>query len=319
MNTKPLVNGFRISGKMRPYVLRLRLRGRDFDFGSSPEAAVRFKKCIGDMEKILHSRRIAKGAVHCVIGETLEIAADFALEELRRAATNERTAAAQTALNRLIRRLRDLASVIAELPPSERGRLYQQVTAELNRSPFDTEVFIEVIGAISVALPTLSPRRRVDEALDIIHPNDGAGTIKWSDSDPPPMRRSSLIEYWETMPPITRANAERTLRDKPRPFNADWLRHVASLLDHERPRFRPPYSLMRKFAFPVAKIWRERGLTVGRAYKYNLHLAGRDGYRGGSVDSRFQRYCRAALTAVGLTDKVSSHLVQTSQNLPGSR
>jgi hypothetical protein len=304
---------------MRPYVLRLRLRGRDFDFGSSPEAAICFSKCIGDMERILHSCRISRSAADRIIGRTLEIAADFALEERRRAATEERIAGAQTALDRLIKRLRDLASVIAELPPSERGRLYQQVTAELNRSPFDTEVFIEVIGAISVALPTLSPRRRVDEALNIIHPNDGADTIEWSDRDPPQMRRSSLIEYWETMPPITRANAERTLRDKPRPFNADWLRHVASLLDHERPRFRPPYSLMRKFAFPVAKIWRERRLTVGRAHQHDLHPAGRDGHRGGAVDSLFQRYCHAALTAVGLTDRVSAHLVRTSQNLPCSR
>jgi hypothetical protein len=271
------------------------------------------------MENILLSYRITKSAAHRVIGQTLEIAADFALEELRRAATKERNAAAQTALNRLIKHLRNLAKVIAELPPSEKGRLYEQVTAVLARSEFDTEVFIEVVDTISAALPTLSPRRRVDKALDIIHPNDGAGTIEWPDPDQLPIRRSPLIEDWETMPPITRASAERTLRDKPRPFSTAWLYHVASLLDRERPRCRPPYSPVRRFAFPVAKIWRERGLRVGRAYKYDLHDAGRDGYRGGAVDSRFQRYCRAALTAIGLTDKVSAHLVQTAKNLHGSR
>lgn len=311
MNTKPLVSGFRISGKMQPYVLRLRLRGRDFDFGNGPEAAARFSKCIRDMERILFSCRITNSAAHRVIGQTLEIAVDFALEELRRSATKERNAAAQTALNRLIKHLRDLANVIAEFPPFESGRLYQQVTAVLDRSPFDTEVFIEVIDTISASLPTLSPRRRVDEALDIINPNDGAGAIGWPDSDQLPVRRSPLIEYWETMPAITRANAERTLRDKPRPFNAAWLRYAASLLDRERPRGRPPYSPMRRFAFPVAKIWRERGLRVGLAHKC-------EGYRGGPVDSRFQRYCHAALTAVGLTDRVSAHLVP-AKNLPGSR
>jgi hypothetical protein len=191
--------------------------------------------------------------------------------------------------------------------------LYKPVTAILDRSAFDTEVFIELVDTISAALPTLSPRRRVDKALDIIHPNDGAGTIEWSDPDQLPIRRSLLIEDWETMPPITRANAERTLRDKPRRFNAAWLRHVASLLDRERLRRRPPYSPMRRFAFPVAKIWRERGLTVGLAHKYDLHPAGCDGFRGGPVDSQFQRNCHAALTAVGLTERVSAHLVQTSQ------
>jgi hypothetical protein len=63
---------------MRPYVLRLRLRGQDFDFGNSPEAAVRFSKCIRDMESILLSYRITKSAAHRVIGQTLEIG-DFAL------------------------------------------------------------------------------------------------------------------------------------------------------------------------------------------------------------------------------------------------
>jgi hypothetical protein len=185
MNTKPLVSGFRIAGKMRRYVLRLRLRGRDFDFGNTPEAAARFSKCIRNMEKILLSCRINKSAAHRVMGQTMEIAVDFALEELRRAATKEQNAGAQTALNRVIKHLRDLANVIDELPPFEKGRLYQQVTAVLDRSAFDTEVFIEVIDTISAALPTLSPRRRVDEALDIIHPNDGAGagTLEWSGPD----------------------------------------------------------------------------------------------------------------------------------------
>jgi hypothetical protein len=304
MNTKFLVSGFRISAEMRRYVLRLRLRGRDFDFGNSPEAAVRFSKCIQDMEKILLSCRITKSAAHRVIGQTLEIAVEFALEELRRAATEERNATAQTARKRLIKHLRDLANVIAEFPSFEKGRLYEPVTAILDRSAFDTEVLIELVDTINAALSTLSPRRRAEKALDIIHPNDGAGTIEWPDPHQLPMRRSPLIEYWETMPLITRANAERTLRDKPRPFNAAWLRHVASLLDRERPRGRPPYLPMRRFAFPVAEIWKDRGLRVGLAH---------DGIRGSPVDSRFQRYCHAALTAFGLTGRVSADLVQTIQ------
>jgi hypothetical protein len=40
MTFQPLVKGFCVSAKKRRYVLRLRLHGRDFDFGNTPEDGV---------------------------------------------------------------------------------------------------------------------------------------------------------------------------------------------------------------------------------------------------------------------------------------
>jgi len=53
MNTSRLLSSFRISSAMCPYVLRIRLRGSDFDFGSDPKRAVAYTKCIREMRRIL--------------------------------------------------------------------------------------------------------------------------------------------------------------------------------------------------------------------------------------------------------------------------
>ena len=55
MNADRLLPRFRISAAMAPYALRIRLRGKDFDFGSDPETAVAFNKCIGEMRRILRA------------------------------------------------------------------------------------------------------------------------------------------------------------------------------------------------------------------------------------------------------------------------
>jgi hypothetical protein len=53
MANSRLLGQFRISSGMRPYVLRIRLRGPDFEFGATPERAVAFTKCIREMRRIL--------------------------------------------------------------------------------------------------------------------------------------------------------------------------------------------------------------------------------------------------------------------------
>jgi hypothetical protein len=311
MTINPLVEGFRVSAAMRPYALRLRLRGRDFDFGNSPEAAVAFSKCIEEMRKILLGRRIPRRTAELAISRTLQIAADFRLAELREAAIKQQNAAAQASLKCLTRRLRNLRNIIDRLARFPKGRLNSEVRAVFRRSPFDTEVFIEVIDTVSAGLAKFAPRCHADGALEIIHPNSASGTgtncscatHRMVDRCPP------LIEQWETMPATTRANVERRFRDKPPVSLTHWLGHVASLLELERPRDRPPYSVKRRFVFPVAKIWHGLGLTVGLAYKPDKYPDGIKGGHGGAVDSWFQRYCHAALGAFGMTDNVSEDFV----------
>jgi hypothetical protein len=57
MNANPLLSQFRISAAMRPYVLRVRPRGTDFEFGSEPEQAIAYTKCIMEMRRILVKKR----------------------------------------------------------------------------------------------------------------------------------------------------------------------------------------------------------------------------------------------------------------------
>ena len=63
MNVSRLLSQFRISVAMKPYVLRIRLRGSDFDFGSDPKTAASFTKCIKEMRRILGVKRTSRGLV----------------------------------------------------------------------------------------------------------------------------------------------------------------------------------------------------------------------------------------------------------------
>ena len=83
MNSGRLISRFRISARMGPYVLRLRLRGRDFDFGSDAAAADAFTFCIDQMTEILVRRRISAVAAYKAILVTLEAAAHHQLSQIR--------------------------------------------------------------------------------------------------------------------------------------------------------------------------------------------------------------------------------------------
>src|SRR5215831_3983571 len=84
MAASRLLGQFRLSGAMRPYVLRIKLRGSDFDFGATPERALAFTKCIGEMRRILmEKRRVPALTANRAILKSLEAAIDFQLADLR--------------------------------------------------------------------------------------------------------------------------------------------------------------------------------------------------------------------------------------------
>jgi hypothetical protein len=84
MNTSRLGSQFRISAAMKPYVLRVRLRGSDFDFGSDPETAAAFTKCIEEMRIIpVTKRHVSTIAADRAILKTLKVAVDFQIAHLR--------------------------------------------------------------------------------------------------------------------------------------------------------------------------------------------------------------------------------------------
>jgi hypothetical protein len=178
--------------------------------------------------------------------------------------------------------------------------LNKRVFAKIEGSPFDSETFIEVVETITASLPEIGPRRLADNIFSLIHP------------EPVGARRPPIINQWETMPATTRVKVEGVVQANPSRSLVPWLDDVANLLDQERPARKrgAPRSIRQVFVSRIAAIWRKLGLEPGLAYDFFLHPA--DGDRishGGRVESRFQRYCRAALTAVGDPTEISARQV----------
>jgi hypothetical protein len=301
MNVDRLLARFRISAAMGPYALRIRLRGKDFDFGSDPKAARAFNECIGEMRRILLKKRIPAVAADRAILKTLEAAVDFQPADLRHRALKTMEAHSYHTLDRLIMSLRQLSQAIAQLPTTSKGELNKRVLAKIGQTPFDCEVFIEIIETLAATLADIGPRRWADNILYLIHPGPG--------------RRSPIIDQWEGMPAATRVKVEVMVQAIPSRSLVRWLDDVAELLDRERPAQKrgAPRSTARAFVSRVAAIWRTLGLKPGLAYNFLLHPSG------GRVASSFQRYCRAVLTAVGDGRPISARQVVNSKKASNNK
>jgi hypothetical protein len=301
MNANQLLSRFRISAVMQPYVLRVRLRGTDFDFGSEPEEAVAYTKCIRDMRRILiEQRHIGAIAANRAILKTLEAAFDFQLAHLRYRFLQTTEIQSYTTLDHLIRDLRQLSDEIARLPPNSKGVLNRQVSPIIDHAQIDSETLIEVVRTITAALPQIGPRRLADNILSLINPEPG-GT-----------RRPTIIDQWEAMPARTRVTVEAMLTAKASQSLVGWLNKIADLVEEERPAHKrgAPRSISRMFVSRIATIWQTLGLKPGLAYDFFLHPADHHRIgRGGRVESAFQRYCRAALSAVGDITEISARQV----------
>jgi hypothetical protein len=301
MSSSRLLSQFRISAAMQPYVLRVRLRGTDFDFGSEPEQAVAYTKCIRKMRRILvEKRRIPAIAADRAILKSLEAAFDFQSADLRYRFLKTMEAQSHTTLDHLIRGLRQLSNAIAQLPPNSKGELNKRVVGIIGQARFNSEMFIEIVDTITAALPEIRPRRLAENILSLIHPEPGGA------------RRAPIIDQWEAMPATTRVKVEGMVPANPSRSLVRWLDKVADLLEREQPALKrgTPRSISQVFVSRIATIWRTLGLNAGLAYNFFLHPANDDRiWRGGRVESAFQRYCRAALTAVGDSTEISARQV----------
>jgi hypothetical protein len=317
MNTGRLISRFRISAAMRPYVLRLRLRGLNFDFGLDVNAAAAYTDCINQMTEILARRRVSVAAGNKAVLATLEAAVHHQLSQIRFDHLQQMENHSLRALDQLISLLRELGSAITRLPPRTRGDLNRRLASILEPGIFDTEVLIEVIESLAQSLREASPKRLVDDAYSIIH----QPLPVFKDAKPLPhpteQRRPLLIDLWESIPEVTRVKVERLMQKAGRMTSlSGWLILLADLLLQERParKLDARRSQSQLFVWRVASIWRRLGLKPGLTYNFFLHPPDHNRIgRGGRVESGFQSYCRAGLAAFGDCSEISARQVENTK------
>jgi hypothetical protein len=262
------------------------------------------------MRRILvEKRRIPAIAANRAILKSLEAAFDFQLAHLRYRFLKTMEAQSNTTLDHLIRGLRQLSNAIARLPPNSKGELNKAVVGIVGQAQFDSETFIEIVETITATLPQIGPRRLADDILSLIHP------------EPSGTRRPPIIDRWEAMPATTRVKVEGMAPANPSRSLVGWLDNVADFLEQQQPARKrgAPRSISQDFVSRIATIWRTLGLNPGLAYNFFLHPADDDRIgRGGRVESAFQRYCRAALSAVGDSTEISARQVVNYKKNTGS-
>ena len=205
---------------------------------------------------------------------------------------SKRSSGKVTKLVAMLDRLALVASKLSVQSKSVLTRIVNKHTKEF----FDSEAFSELVYDIIDALPRLSPKRWADEARSIIYePVNVEGIVRTA----PP----ELITLWETMPSTTRMQVEQQVR-RSAPWRSaiEFLRHLIASLKKLNPESRDGRrpAIERQFGHRVARIWWGLGLHVGNAY---------NGVNDRHIESTFQRFCGAALAAVGDKSSISERQV----------
>jgi len=300
MRSGRLHENFTVANRMGPYANRLRLRLGHFDV-SDPKKKRRLTDARSEMTKILVKKKIRQNEAQQAVRQTLDIAADHQLEALRRERNLDDLRRSQRHLRRLSKQLDQFSRAIARLPPLTKGKL-NKIVAELDWRSFDTEMFNELIQAMTDALSTSSPACTGERILTAMNEKIRSGT------HPAVVQivrtaRPALVELWESIPAETRTQVEANLRNwgppKRRPV-IEFVNRLVALLEKFRPQLkrgrRPPIA--RRLGQRVARIWHGLGLNVGRAF------SGHSKYQG-----TFQRFTRLALIAIGEDSRLSNRQV----------
>ena len=241
------------------------------------------------MRRILATAKIPSAKIKHAIEQTLDAATDHRLQSMRQEDRRRNRLHAKDAVEKLSARLTELAAAIAKLPPISKKKLNAIVAGHAQQF-FDTETFVAIIQDIATALPMLAPRKRAQDAFDAID-QPIAGIVRTA----PP----EIIELWETMSAETRQQIEKKIRRSVAKKSAtEFLRQLIVLLERYFPQAKTGrlQTIQRHYIERIGKIWQSLGLNIGRAY---------DGMHSRNIESRFQRYCRAALAAVGEESKIS--------------
>lgn len=189
----------------------------------------------------------------------------------------ENTQAAEGRLHELVDNfnsdLRDLLDTIANQPANLKATLNNRLADAAKDGIFD---IIGWIDCIEACLPEPSRRK-----LAALRP-------KISSKQALP-----IANLWEVIPSITRSRVEREVeRELLKRSGVEMLRSLPDLLRKFRPPSRQgaPLSLHLMFVSEIDSIWLRMGLKGRRHY---------DSYAERHPQSAFQKFCNAALAAVG--------------------
>jgi hypothetical protein len=188
--------------------------------------------------------------------------------------------------------------MLAKLPRSTEDEL-NKITTDLNWRRFDTECFAEFMHAILDVLSSASEWRFAVDAhaliVDSLRSSNDRVVIKINRTAPP-----AILELWDTIPAATRTQVEYKLRASASVKKRSaivFLKHFAALLKQHREKIgrgRHP-AIAGSYVRAVEAIWRRHGLgsQIGLAFDFL------QGDNGKNIESRFQRFARLALVAVG--------------------
>jgi hypothetical protein len=288
--------------RMPPYVDRVRLKLKDVDL-SSPEMNSRLESGRAEMESILVRKKISQSNAKWAVAQTLDMAANQQLEELRRTKSRSGIMGSQEPLHALIRNLDRLVEAIVKLPAVSRGKL-NKIIVQQDWQHFDTEIFFELIHAMLATSWTLSPaciglelRSAIEQSTSQVFKD--TAVIEVDRRGPP-----AVLEMWEMLPPKARVQIEEQIRSSPpAKFALRFFQELASALRALRKRrvnvghLRPVVAI---FGERVARLWAKLGLHAGRAYDWD---------KSRYLESSFQRFCRIALTIVGDDSHISERQI----------
>jgi len=306
-----LHENFKVAGRMKLYVNRLRLQVADLDV-TDPSSKQRLENARREMTDLLINKKVRKDLARQAVAQALDIAADYQLEALRREQNLKELKRSQSTLERLLEQLDALVHAMSKLSPSAEGKL-NKIVAGQDWKNFDSEIFSELIHAIINALSTSAPMCIAERARSaIIEPlraSKHLAVVQIVRTAPP-----MILDLWEGIPAQTRTQVEAGLRTwvppRQRPM-AKFLNRLIFLLEKFRPQLKKGRrrAIEGRFGQGLARIWRGLGLHVGRAFngEFDRH-----------VESSFQRFARLALTAVGDDSRISrrqiDNLKSTSPN-----
>jgi hypothetical protein len=288
-----------IGKRMKPYIVRMRLRVGDFNITD-------LRRRQRELTDILIRQKIPQATAKSAVAKILNLAADHQLQCLRRDRYLEDLELAKEAIKRLVSQFDHLVQRLSKLSPKSRGEL-NKIMNDQDFRHFDTETFAELIHSILHALPKLSPACVAQEArLAIIEmlpqASDDLASFVIIRTAPP-----AILDLWDSIPAETRTKVEEAIRSRSSCRSAtDFFRYMATMLTKSSPQAkigRRP-SIERLFGQQVAKIWRGLGLHVGRAY--NSGNRDQEPYH---YPSTFQRFCQKALAVVGDNSRISGRQV----------